>query len=129
MTGKANAHLMRFLAEAVWHPTSLLPSQGVRWEARDETSARATLAAEGRTVSLDFFFGPDGLVERVRSAGRIRTVGGAGIPTPWQVRVWGYALRDGLRIPLEGEVAWELPGGLRPYWRGRITAIVFQRVP
>jgi hypothetical protein len=35
--------LMRFLAEAAWYPTSLLPSQGVRWEAADDHSARATL--------------------------------------------------------------------------------------
>src|SRR5262249_27267353 len=29
----ARAGLQRYLAEAVWHPTSLLPSQGVAWSA------------------------------------------------------------------------------------------------
>lgn len=29
----AQGALMRFLAEAAWYPTALLPSQGVRWEA------------------------------------------------------------------------------------------------
>ncbi len=29
----AEGELMRFLAEAAWYPTALLPSQGVRWEA------------------------------------------------------------------------------------------------
>ncbi|MFZ0106317.1 MAG: DUF6544 family protein, partial [Thiobacillus sp.] len=28
----AEGELMRFLAEAAWYPTALLPSQGVRWE-------------------------------------------------------------------------------------------------
>jgi hypothetical protein len=32
-----------------------------------------------------------------------------------------------MRIPLEGEVAWLLPTGERPYWRGRITEIAFPR--
>jgi hypothetical protein len=32
----AEGELMRFLAEAPWYPTALLPSQGVRWEAAGE---------------------------------------------------------------------------------------------
>src|SRR3712207_6139748 len=32
----AEGELMRFFAEAAWYPTALLPSQGVRWEARSE---------------------------------------------------------------------------------------------
>ena len=39
----AQGEQMRFLAEAAWYPTALLPSQGVRWEAIDDLSARATL--------------------------------------------------------------------------------------
>lgn len=37
----AQGELMRFFAEAAWYPTALLPSQGVRWQAVDDTSARA----------------------------------------------------------------------------------------
>lgn len=39
----ARGELMRFFAEAAWYPTAFLPSQGVRWEAVDEHSARGTL--------------------------------------------------------------------------------------
>ena len=39
----AEGELMRFLAEAAWYPTALLPSQGVHWEAVDDRSAYATL--------------------------------------------------------------------------------------
>lgn len=121
----AHGELMRFLAESAWYPTALLPSQGVRWEAIDDMSARATLADGTTVVSLDFHFGSDGLISSVRSAARHRTVNGALIATPWQVRVWSYEIREGMRIPLEGEVAWELPDSLWPYWRGRITEIVY----
>ena len=37
----AHGELMRFFAEATWYPTALLPTQGVHWEAIDDTSARA----------------------------------------------------------------------------------------
>ncbi len=28
-----------------------------------------------------------------------------------------------MQIPLDGEVAWVLPEGTKPYWRGRISEI------
>jgi hypothetical protein len=48
------------------------------------------------------------------------------LPTPWQVRFWNYAIRDGMRVPIEGEVAWMLPEGARPYWRGQITTVTYE---
>lgn len=122
----AQGELMRFLAEAAWYPTALLPSQGVRWEAIDSMSARATLTDGATTVSLDFHFDAEGLLSGVRAAARHRTVNGVLVATPWQGRFWGHELRGGMRIPLEGEVAWELPEGLWPYWRGRATEITYE---
>jgi hypothetical protein len=121
----AQGELMRFLAEAAWYPTALLPSQGVHWEAIDDVSARATLCDGPSRVSLVFEFDADGLVCGARACSRQRMVAGGFVPTPWRGRFWNYAVRDGMRIPLEGEVAWERPDGLWPYWRGRITDIVY----
>jgi len=66
----AQGELMRFLAEAPWYPTALLPSQGVRWEAVDERSARATLADGPLSLTLLFRFNDAGLVESVRADAR-----------------------------------------------------------
>lgn len=120
----AQGELMRFLAEAVWYPTALLPSQGIRWEA-DAGSAKATLTDGVTTASLVFQFNEEGLISGVRAAARPRTVNGALVATPWKGRFWGYDMRDGMRVPLEGEVAWELPEGSWPYWRGRATEITY----
>ncbi|MFZ0106988.1 MAG: DUF6544 family protein, partial [Thiobacillus sp.] len=57
---------------------------------------------------------------------RGRTVGGKVVGTPWQARMWNYVERDGMLIPLEGDVAWLLPQGPLPYWRGRITRIDYE---
>ena len=119
----ARGELMRFVAEAAWYPTTLLPSQGVRWKAVDDASAEATLADGPTSVSLVFRFDEVGLIARVRAEARGRTVKGSVVPTPWEGRWWNYELRDGMRVPLEGEVAWLLPEGAKPYWRGRITRI------
>jgi hypothetical protein len=122
----AHGELMRFFAEAAWYPTALLPSQDVVWQAIDDTRANATLTDGATTVKLMFRFDAQGLIHAVRSDGRYREVDGAQVATPWQGRFWNYALRNGMLIPLAGEVAWLLPEGPKPYWRGRITAIEYE---
>ena len=122
----AQGELMRFFAESAWYPTAMLPSQGVRWEAVDDTSAKATLKDGEITLTMLFRFNEDGLIESVRAEARGRTVAGTVIPTPWESRWSHYELRDGMCIPLEGEVAWMLPEGPKPYWRGRIAGLSYE---
>jgi hypothetical protein len=121
----AQGELMRFFAEAAWYPTALLPSQGVRWEAVDDRSARGTLSDGTINLTMLFTFNERDLIETVYAAARGRTVNGKVIPTPWQGRFWNYAERSGMRVPLNGEVAWVLPEGPKPYWRGTIAEIKY----
>lgn len=121
----ADGELMRFLAEATWYPTALLPSQGVEWAAIDATSARATLHDGDARASLAFTFGDDGLVRTVEADARGRMVGGRLVPTPWRGRFGGYEERGGMRIPLEGEVSWIEDGVEKPYWLARIAEVAY----
>lgn len=120
--------LQRYLAEAVWFPTALLPGRGVKWTALDDSRALATLTDSGSTVSLEFRFNEEGEIADIFSPGRYREVKGKYELTPWTVRVWNYEERGGMRIPLEGEVAWQLPDGRLPYWRGTIIDIGYDFV-
>lgn len=122
----AQGELMRFFAEAAWYPTALLPGQGVRWDALDDRSSRATLNDGDVTLTLLFRFNEEGLIDTVRAEARGRTVGSAVVPTPWQGRFWNYAMRNGMRVPLDAEVAWLLPEGAKPYWRGQITSATYE---
>jgi hypothetical protein len=125
----AQGELMRFFAEAAWYPTALLPSQGVHWQAVNEQSARATLTDGAITLTLLFRFAADGTIASVRADARGRTVNGQVVPTPWE-GVWSnVAERDGMRVPLSGEVAWLTPEGRKPYWRGTITALTYDFAP
>lgn len=119
----ARGELMRFLAEAAWYPTALLPGQGVRWQALDGRTARASLADGPLSVELDFAFGDDGLIEAVRAASRGRAAGGRVAAAPWEGRWSDYRRHEGMLVPETGEVAWLLPGGRHPYWRGKVTAL------
>jgi hypothetical protein len=122
----AQGELIRFLAEAAWYPTALLPSQGVQWKAVDDFSAKATLKDGETAVTLLFRFDENGLIQSARAEARGRTVAGVAIPTPWEGRWSNYQLRDGMCIPTEGEVAWLLPEGPKPYFRGRITGLGYE---
>ena len=126
----AQGELIRFFAEAAWYPTALLPSQGVLWEAIDDISARGTLTDGATTVSLVFRFNTEGSIDTIRAEARYRTVvGDTLVRMPWECRLCGYTVRNGMQIPLEGEVAWQPPEGAWPYWRGRITEINHEFAP
>lgn len=122
----ARDELMRFFAEAAWYPTALLPSQGVRWDAVDDDSARATLKDDAITLTLLFRFNQEGLIDTVFAETRGQMVGDTVTHTPWECRLWNYAVRDGMRVPLDGEAVWVTPTGKKPYWRGHIHQLSYE---
>jgi len=128
-SGKAElneAALQRYLAEAVWFPTALLPGQGVQWSAIDDRRALATLTDGNTTVSLEFHFDETGEIAGVYSPGRYREVNGSYELTPWAGRYRDYGERSGMLVPLSGEVEWRLPDGNLPYWKGRVVGIDYE---
>lgn len=116
--------LLRYLAEAVWYPTALLPSEGVRWDAIDDSTATATLEYGETTATLTFHFTEDNEVAKVH-AERPRRVADGYEPTPWTGRWHDYEMRNGIRVPTAGEVVWHLPDGDMEAWRGRVTDISY----
>jgi hypothetical protein len=120
----AEAALQRYLAEAPWLPSALLPGAGVAWTAKDASTARATLTDAARSVWIDFHFGSRGEIAGT-STQRYRITEGKPVLTPWVGRFWDYERVEGMMVPREGEVAWVLPDGRLPYWRGRVTEFAF----
>lgn len=118
--------LLRYLAEAPLYPTALLPGTGVKWTPIDDRSARATLTDGETTATLTFSFNAEDEVERVVGTRGLMTDDGTTEDRPW-IGYWRrYVERDGLRVPTEGEVAWELPKGEKvSYWRGHVDALEY----
>jgi hypothetical protein len=116
--------LQRFLGEAIWMPTALLPSDRVTWTPRDDRSALATLADGPNSVTLLFEFGEDGMVKSL-SGDRFKEASGAYSLQTWQIQCDEPRERDGFLIPMRCEVAWITNGVREPYWRGRITSMTY----
>jgi hypothetical protein len=121
----AEGELLRYLAEAVWVPTALLPDHGVRWTALDGRRALATLTDGATTASLEFRFGANGLVTEIYSPARPRQVGDSIRLTPWLGRWSLYDPRHGMLVPTTGEAAWLLPEGALSYWKGRLVEVSY----
>ena len=124
-TELAAGALHRYLAEAVWLPTALLPSQGVEWQPIDDLHARATLGDRGNCVSLDFTFGENGEIVSTYTPARGREAGGISVPTPWRCTYGDYRPAVGMMIPFNGLAAWILPEGELPYCRVEIKRLEF----
>ena len=117
--------LQRFLGEAVWLPTALLPSASVSWTANDQHSSTVTLRDGATTVSLLFHFNAEGLVASIQGD-RFKENAGSYTLQPWRIQCGEYRERDGMLIPLRCEVSWVKDGRAEPYWRGRIASITYR---
>lgn len=115
--------LVRYLAEGVWFPTALLPTQGVQWEAIDDGSARATLNDDGVTASVVFHFSDDDEIERVTA---LRYRQEQDDFARWIGYFRKYEQRNGTRVPSEAEVAWDQPEGELSYWRATIEDVEYR---
>ena len=118
------AALQRFLGEAIWFPTALLPTSGVAWQSVNDRRATAALSDAGHRATIDFHFGDGGEIVGA-SALRYRDVGDRSILTPWQTRSWDYESVDGFMIPRRAEAEWILPEGPFTYWRGTVEGVSY----
>jgi hypothetical protein len=109
--------LHRFLAEAVWYPSALVPSDTLRWSGIDDGRALATLTHGGTTVSLEFRFNPAGDVAGIYTPARWGRFGGGYEERPWEGHFSAYEPRAGFLVPTQGDVGWHVDGAWQCVWR------------
>lgn len=120
------AALHRYLAEAPFYPTALLPGDTLRWNVMDDQRAQATLTAGGASVSLEFRFNEKDEVASVYTPGRWCAVDGGFQLKGWEGRYTGWTERAGMRVPSGGEVGWIDDGAWQPVWRGSFTEAAYE---
>ena len=113
--------LHRYLAEAVWYPTALLPGRDVEWTEIDDRRALATLTSHGVSVSLEFRFTDSGEVAGIYTPARWGTFPGGYRQVAWEGRFRDYRERDGVVVPTEGEVGWYIDDEWRAVWNGLVV--------
>ena len=119
--------LHRYLAEAVWYPTALLPSDKLRWSPVNDTTATATLTDGETTVALEFRFTESGEVARIYSPGRWGSFDGRFRQVAWEGHFSNYERRDGILVPSQGEVGWySSDGEWQAVWKGEVTNVNYE---
>lgn len=117
--------LYRYLAEAVWHPTALLPQSGVNWESVDNNKAIANLTKFNISISLEFKFNNFGEIIGIYTKDRYGKFGNKYVKYPWEGKFSDYKEFNGIKIPTKGEVGWHLPNGWWLFWKGEIMDAKF----
>lgn len=115
--------LYRYLAEAVWHPTALLPEIGIQWTPIDEKRALATLTDKEITVSIEFTFNKKGEIVKIYTEDRYGLFEGKYTKYPWEGKFSNYVRKDGIMIPSKAEIGWHLPGGYWLFWKANIKEL------
>lgn len=118
--------LVRYLAEMVWYPTAAL-SPYVTWEAIDDDMARAYISYEDINASGIFYFQKTG--EPIRFvAQRYKEAGGTCTLEEWEVRMGTYKKFQGILIPSQGEISWNLRTGAFHWFRFEVKEARFDQV-
>ncbi len=118
--------LHRYLAEAVWYPTALLPQSGVQWSPVNDHVAIATVTDRGTKVSLEFRFNDIGEVVGIYSPGRFQRHEQNYRQVPWEGHFRDYQLRGAVRVPSYGEVGWYENETLELVWKGNLVDVQYQ---
>ncbi|MFD2724656.1 DUF6920 family protein [Hyunsoonleella rubra] len=101
--------MQRFLSEMCWFPSIALRSF-ISWEAIDNTSAKAILTVEDKSVSGIFTFNANGDLVSFETD---RFYGGApeSKKEKWLVNILDYKTFDNYKIPNKCSVVWQLKAG------------------
>jgi hypothetical protein len=100
--------LVRYLAEMVWYPSAAL-EEYITWRAVDETTARAEMDYKDVSADATFEFTPEGKIRRITADRYYDRPQGATMET-WVITIPpdSYEAIDGIRVPTEASVTWEL---------------------
>jgi hypothetical protein len=103
----SQGELLRWLGEAVWFPTALLPNNNLHWELIDQHHAK--LIYQHNNLQVYYIVTFNDAHEIVQLETR-RYMGNKGLET-WIGKVSNYKLRNNMLIPQTIQGVWRLPGG------------------
>ena len=112
--------LLRWLGEAPWYPTALLPSEKLTWESVDNNSAKVILSNQGLSVQGIFYFNKEGQITKFTSKRYKEDT-----LENWTGYYRDYKEVNGMQIPHDVEVMWNLESGNFSYARFNITEIEY----
>jgi hypothetical protein len=89
-----------------FHPSALSPH--VRWEAIDDTSAKATMSFNGTEGSGIFYFDVNGDVTKFVACSASKAVRTVQQRREWVMEIEDYGVFEGIRVPTKMTATWKL---------------------
>lgn len=98
----------RFVAEYIFVPGALLPSERVKWEATGDHSANVTIYHDGIAHPMHLDFDLEGMPRKVSFErwGDFESEGGIWQPIPYAVRCKGVFRKGGYSLPRQYAASW-----------------------
>ena len=119
------ACLVTVLAEALFVPSAALEPY-IRWEAMDDTHAKATIEAYGLSCSGIFTFSEEGEMQSFTTEDRMATgMDGNKEQVRWTAVLADYRLQGDLVLPSTLQAVWNYPEGDLLYFDGKDVAIEY----
>ncbi len=119
------AALVTFLAEALFVPSVALQPY-IRWEAMDDTHAKATIEAYGLSCSGIFTFSEEGQMQSFTTDDRMATgMDGTMEEVRWTAFLQDYRMQGDLLLPSTLRAVWNYPEGDFLYFDGRDVSIEY----
>jgi len=121
-----NTTFLRCIGEAVMFPTSLLPSEYIKWEPINKDSAKAVVTDGNNKGIYKFYFNDAGEIVRYESDDRYERIDGK-FQKAGSVAVRShYKEIDGIKVPTKFLITRILPDGTHEgFWKGEVTDIQF----
>lgn len=113
--------LQRWLAESVWFPTNLLPSDKLNWSAIDAQTAKLTFQYQDVSFSYVVIFNENGEIAHMETK-RFMSESNREI---WRCKFTDYRGMNGIIVPTTGEVIWKLKKGDYPYAKFKVKKIEY----
>lgn len=118
--------LSRYLMEAVWFPTVLLPSRHIEWTTVSDYVAKADIHFAGLSASALFTFSPDGLIENIVTHDKFRDFKGSFEKEQFTLHCRNYKQFQNVTIPTEVEFVWNLPNTDFSYGKFRVVSVRYE---
>ncbi|HEY5745501.1 MAG TPA: DUF6544 family protein [Chryseolinea sp.] len=113
--------LQRWLAESVWFPTNLLPSERIVWEPIDSNAAKMIFTTGTVTIFFTVTINALGEITQMET---LRYMDNDKKQT-WLCSMSDYKERNGIIIPFHCEATWRLERGDYPYAKFDVKTIEY----
>ncbi len=118
--------LTRYLMEAIWFPTALIPTNLLTWREIDSHRAEAVLHYGSIHVSAIFVFNDEYDIIEIITEDKYRDFRSSFEKSKFTLKCSSHAIVEGMCIPMSVEFVWNLSSGDFSYGKYTITKIRYE---